>query len=275
MESSSGIDHLYIIDNNNKILYSTRNASHEAYVEPEGNGAASRITTGATADIVRLVSSNSNAGIKFVAPNTIIFKDALNNKNGTTFVKDRYINFIDENGIAYASRFHFVDAALTGDKTVERLGTTSPVSVLQIGDRSALNFNEDLDSTKYTFGADAANGTVTGDNVAFKYYFLGDNDGTWKQQISLVNDTSSPTLRLPGYTGTLTTEEYVNDFILNANQKTADIDHNLLAKPVQSPFTDPALLYRKCSVAVCERGSVDRCLCLPGPDLLRDLLYPV
>lgn len=201
----------HLLDGTPVLESSTRNASHEAYVEPEGNGSASRITTGSEADIVRLVSSNSNAGIKFVAPNAIIFKDALNNKNGATFVKDRYINFIDENGIAYASRFHFVDAALTGEKTTERLGSSSPVSVLQIGDRAALNFNEDLDSTKYTFGDDAANGTVTGGNEAFKYFFLGDNDGTWKQQISLANDTSSPTLRLPGYTGTLTTEEYVND----------------------------------------------------------------
>lgn len=201
----------HLLDGTPVLESSTRNASHEAYVEPEGNGAASRISTGATADVIRLVSSQSNAGIQFVAPNAIIFKDALNNRNGTTFVKDRYINFIDENGIAYASRFHFVDAVLTGDNTVERLGSSSPVSVLQIGDRVALNFNEDLDSTKYTFGDDAVNGTVTGGNEAFKYFFLGDNDGTWKQQISLVNDTSSPTLRLPGYTGTLTTEEYVND----------------------------------------------------------------
>ena len=201
----------HLLDGTPVLESSTRDASHEAYVEPEGDGAASRITTGANADVVRLVSSSSNTGIKFVAPNAIIFKDTLNNKGGTTFVKDRYINFIDENGIAYASRFHFVDAVLTGDNTVERLGSLSPVSILQIGDRAALNFNEDLDSTKYAFGNDAVNGTVTGDNKAFKYFFLGDNDGTWQQQISLVNDTKSPSLRLPGYTGTLTTEEYVND----------------------------------------------------------------
>lgn len=201
----------HLLDGTPVLESSTRDASHEAYVEPEGNGAASRVTTGSTADVVRLVSSSSNTGIKFVAPNAIIFKDALNNKNGTAFVKDRYINFIDENGIAYASRFHFVDATLTGENTVERLGSSSPVSVLQIGDRAALNFNEDLDSTKYAFGNDAVNGAVTGDNKAFKYFFLGDNDGTWQQQISLVNDTKSPSLRLPGYSGTLTTEEYVND----------------------------------------------------------------
>lgn len=201
----------HLLDGTPVLESSTRDASHEAYVEPEGEGAASRITTGASADVVRLVSSSSNTGIKFVAPNAIIFKDTLNNKGGTTFVKDRYINFIDENGIAYASRFHFVDAVLTGEKTVERLGSSSPVSVLQIGDRAALSFNEDLDSTKYAFGNDAVNGTVTGENKAFKYFFLGDNDGTWEQQISLVNDTKSPSLRLPGYTGTLTTEEYVND----------------------------------------------------------------
>ena len=201
----------HLLDGTPVLESSTRNASHEAYVEPEGEGAASRITTGANADVVRLVSSSSNTGIKFVAPNAIIFKDTLNNKGGTTFVKDRYINFIDENGIAYASRFHFVDAVLTGDNTVERLGSSSPVSVLQIGDRAALNFNEDLDSTKYAFGNDAVNGTVTGENKAFNYSFLGDNEGAWVQQISLVNDTKSPNLRLPGYTGTLTTEEYVND----------------------------------------------------------------
>ena len=201
----------HLLDGTPVLESSTRNASHEAYVEPEGNGAASRVTTGSTADVVRLVSSSSNTGIKFVAPNAIIFKDTLNSKGGTTFVKDRYINFIDENGIAYASRFHFVDAVLTGDNTIERLGSLSPVSILQIGDRAALNFNEDLDSTKYAFGNDAVNGAVTGDNKAFKYFFLGDNDGTWQQQISLVNDTKSPSLRLPGYSGTLTTEEYVND----------------------------------------------------------------
>lgn len=201
----------HLLDGTPVLESSTRDATHESYVEPEGEGAASRITTGANADVVRLVSSSSNTGIKFVAPNAIIFKDTLNNKGGTTFVKDRYINFIDENGIAYASRFHFVDAVLTGEKTVERLGSSSPVSVLQIGDRAALSFNEDLDSTKYTFGNDAVNGTVTGENKAFKYFFLGDNDGTWEQQVSLVNDTKSPSLRLPGYTGTLTTEEYVND----------------------------------------------------------------
>ena len=201
----------HLLDGTPVLESSTRNASHDAYVEPEGNGAASRITTGDTADVVRLVSSSSNTGIKFVAPNAIIFKDALNNKNGTTFVKDRYINFIDENGIAYASRFHFVDATLTGENTVERLGSLSPVSVLQIGDRAALDFNEDLDSTKYVFGNDDVNGTVTGENKAFRYIFMGDNDGTWQQQIPLVNDTKSPSLRLPGYTGTLTTEEYVND----------------------------------------------------------------
>ena len=201
----------HLLDGTPALESSTRDATHEAYVEPEGEGAASRITTGANADVVRLVSSSSNTGIKFVAPNAIIFKDTLNNKGGTTFVKDRYINFIDENGIAYASRFHFVDAVLTGEKTVERLGSSSPVSVLQIGDRAALSFNEDLDSTKYAFGNDAVNGTVTGENKVFKYFFLGDNDGTWGQQISLVNDTKSPSLRLPGYTGTLTTEEYVND----------------------------------------------------------------
>ena len=201
----------HLLDGTPVLESSTRDASHEAYVEPEGNGAASRVTTGSTADVVRLVSSSSNTGIKFVAPNAIIFKDALNNKNGTAFVKDRYINFIDENGIAYASRFHFVDATLTGENTIERLGSSSPVSILQIGDRAALNFNEDLDSTKYAFGNDAVNGTVTGDNKAFKHFFLGNNDGTWQQQISLVNDTKSPSLRLPGYSGTLTTEEYVND----------------------------------------------------------------
>ena len=201
----------HLLDGTPVLESSTRNASHEAYAEPKGNGAASRVTTGSTADVVRLVSSSSNKGIQFVAPNAIIFKDTLNNKGGTAFVKDRYINFIDENGIAYASRFHFVDAVLTGDNTVERLGSSSPVSVLQIGDRAALNFNEDLDSTKYAFGNDAVNGAVTGDNKAFKYFFLGDNDGTWQQQISLVNDTKSPSLRLPGYSGTLTTEEYVND----------------------------------------------------------------
>lgn len=200
----------HLLDGTPVLESSTRKASHEAYVEPEGNGAASRVTTGSTADVIRLVSSSSNTGIQFVAPNTIIFKDTLNNKNGTTFVKDRFINFIDENGIAYASRFHFVDAALTGENTVERLGSSSPVSVLQIGDRAALNFNEDLDSTKYVFGNDDVNGTVTGENKAFKYNFIGD-DGAWSQQISLVNDTKSPSLRLPGYTGTLTTEEYVND----------------------------------------------------------------
>lgn len=201
----------HLLDGTPVLESSTRDASHEAYVEPEGNGAASRVTTGSTADVVRLVSSSSNTGIKFVAPNAIIFKDTLNSKGGTTFVKDRYINFIDENGIAYASRFHFVDAVLTGDNTVERLGSLSPVSILQIGDRAALNFNEDLDSTKYAFGNDAVNGTVTGENKAFNYGFIGDNDGTWQQQISLVNDTKSPSLRLPGYSGTLTTEEYVND----------------------------------------------------------------
>lgn len=200
----------HLLDGTPVLESSTRKASHEAYVEPEGNGAASRVTTGSTADVIRLVSSSSNTGIQFVAPNAIIFKDTLNNKNGTTFVKDRFINFIDENGIAYASRFHFVDAALTGENTVERLGSSSPVSVLQIGDRAALNFNEDLDSTKYVFGNDDVNGTVTGENKAFKYAFIGD-DGAWSQQISLVNDTKSPSLRLPGYTGTLTTEEYVND----------------------------------------------------------------
>ena len=201
----------HLLDGTPVLESSTRNASHEAYVEPKGDGAASRVATKSTADVVRLVSSSSNKGIQFVAPNTIIFKDTLNNKGGTAFVKDRYINFIDENGIAYASRFHFVDAVLTGDNTVERLGSSSPVSVLQIGDRAALNFNEDLDSTKYAFGNDTVNGAVTGDNKAFKYFFLGNNDGTWQQQISLVNDTKSPSLRLPGYSGTLTTEEYVND----------------------------------------------------------------
>ena len=126
---------------------------------------------------------------------TVLFRLA----DGTLTIADNYIPFVNAQGVAYNSRFHFVH---DGDESVSILEFLRSTGEDDANRNVRLNFNAVLadDVEAYVFNSPEHRFIVD-------YNGLDDKGFDLKEYLEI---SDHPSLQLPGYSGTLTTEEYVN-----------------------------------------------------------------